>query len=184
MSQIYSSFPSSIRVTSLEKKILDSFDLFEFESNYKRRRNKNVNYDLILRCECTRDQLEEFFKWYGDTLNFGVNSFTGIFEIIKDDELEEDFLYNFNKTPSYSVAEGDIMSLNIELTRTVDKCGFEYINLLSILNNIKKNLNLQNTAVEANVACPLIYQQLGAALNNIYNSLEDPYNYESSRSFY
>lgn len=173
-----------IRINSYSKKIGDRYSLVQFENAYKKRRKKKVNYELTLECTVTEEELQNFFTWFENTLDYGTSSFNATFEIIRDDELESYFFYKFLEAPTFSKKEGDEYSLTLNILRIVEACSFEFLQMLNALLNLQKNLRGENTGIEAHVSCPLIFQRIGVSLLNIKNLVEEhPNDYTVSRAF-
>ena len=176
--------PENIKILSYSKKIYDRYEIIQFDNNYKKRKNKKINYLLTVDCLLDENELKNFWKWFEDDLNFGTSSFQSSFEIIREDELLEFFNYKFFETPEVEKGEGELYYLTLKLVRFVDSCSFEFLQMLNALLNLQKNLRQQNTGIEAHVACPILFQKIGVSLLNLTEMVQEhPNDYRVSRIF-
>lgn len=176
--------PDYVKITSYTKTIFDKYDLYDFESSYKKRKNKKINYLVELNCIVSAEELQQFILWFENDLEFGTLSFNSDFEILKDDEIIENFNYKFFETFSYQKAEGNNYELNLKIIRIVEACSFMMLSILNSLLNIQKNLRGENVGYDAHVSCPLIYQKIGISLTNLKNMTEfHPNDYIPTRIF-
>lgn len=173
-----------LRILSYDKKIYDRYDYIEFDNNYKKRKNKKINYNVKVLCIVNEEELTDFWRWFEEDINFGTSSFYSYFEIIREDELLEYFNYKFFETPTVERGENDLYYLNLSLIRFVESCSFEFLQMLNSLLNLQKNLRQQNTGIEAHVSCPLLFQKIGVSLINLTSMVEEhPNDYKVSRIF-
>ena len=171
------------KVIKYSKDIGNKFNYKEFKVVYNKKSTGILNYIINVDFLLDQQELVEFLKFYNDELN-AIGSFNAHFEILRQTENVNNFIYKFAEPPSVKQSQGDMFNVSASFVRIIEGCPSNYLLILTALNNLKRNNQGENRSDSMYVSCPIAFQNLGVQLMNLYNTLEKtPYDYSLSYTF-